>query len=36
MLPTFRETPPQTHDTMQELNLLQSRPIVQKEANVTA
>jgi hypothetical protein len=27
--------PLQIQDTMEELNLLQSRPIVQKEANVT-
>jgi hypothetical protein len=32
---TSRETSLQTQDTMQELSLLQSRPIVQKEANVT-
>jgi hypothetical protein len=36
MLPTTRETLLQTQDTMQELNLLQSRPIVQKEATVIA
>jgi hypothetical protein len=35
MLPTSRETPLQTQDTVQELSLLQSRPIVQKESNVT-
>jgi hypothetical protein len=35
-LQTFRGTPPRTQDTMQELNLLQSRSIEQKEANVTA
>jgi hypothetical protein len=35
MLPTTRKTPLQTQDTMQELSL-QSRPIVQKEANVIA
>jgi hypothetical protein len=34
-LPTSRETPLQTQDTMQELSLLESRPIVQKEANDT-
>jgi hypothetical protein len=34
-LATSRETPPQTRDTMQELNLLRSRPIAQKEANDT-
>jgi hypothetical protein len=36
MLPTTRETLLQTQDTMQELNLLQTRPIVQKEATVIA
>jgi hypothetical protein len=36
MLPTSRETPPQTQGIMQELNLLQYRPIAQKEANVNA
>jgi hypothetical protein len=35
-LPTSRETPLQTQDIMQELSLLQSKPIVQKEANVIA
>jgi hypothetical protein len=33
-LPMFRETPSQTQDTMQELNLLLYRPIAQKETNV--
>jgi hypothetical protein len=33
MQPITQETPLQTQDTMQELSLLQSRPIVQKEAN---
>jgi hypothetical protein len=36
MLPTTRETPLQIQDTMQELSLLQSRPIERKEANVIA
>jgi hypothetical protein len=36
MLPTTKETPLQTQDTMQELSLLQSRLIVQKEANIIA
>jgi hypothetical protein len=36
MLSTSKETLPQTQDTMQELNLLQSRPIGRKEANATA
>jgi hypothetical protein len=35
-LPTSRETLPQTQDTMQELNLFQSRPIGRKEANTIA
>jgi hypothetical protein len=35
-LPTSRGTPLQTQGTMQELSLLQSRLIVQKEANVIA
>jgi hypothetical protein len=34
-MPTSRKTPLQTQDTMQELSLLQFRPIVPKEANVT-
>jgi hypothetical protein len=34
--PTFRETPPQTQDIMQELNLLEYSPIMQKEASVNA
>jgi hypothetical protein len=36
MLPTSRETPPQTQGIMQELNLLLYRPITQKEASVNA
>jgi hypothetical protein len=36
MLPTSRETLPQTQGIMQELNLLQYMPIVQKEASVNA
>jgi hypothetical protein len=36
MLPMFRKTSLQTQDTTQELSLLWSRPIVQKEASVTA
>jgi hypothetical protein len=36
MLPMFRQTSLQSQDTTQELNLLWSRPIVQKEAIVTA
>jgi hypothetical protein len=36
MLPTSRGTPPQIQDAMQELSLLRSRPIVQKEVGVTA
>jgi hypothetical protein len=36
MLSIFRETPPRTQDTIQELNLLQPMPIGQKGANVTA
>jgi hypothetical protein len=35
-LPTSRGTPPQIQDAMQELSLLRSRPIVQKEVDVTA
>jgi hypothetical protein len=35
-LPISRGTPPQIQDTMQELSLLRSRPIVQKEVGVTA
>jgi hypothetical protein len=35
-LPTSRETLLQTQDKMQELSLLWSSPILQKEANVTA
>jgi hypothetical protein len=35
-LPTFRETPPQTQDTTQELNLLYYKSIALKEANVNA
>jgi hypothetical protein len=35
-LPTSRETPPQTQGIMQEINLLQYRPIEQKEASVNA
>jgi hypothetical protein len=33
-MPTFRETPSQTQDKMQELNLLQYKVTAQKEANV--
>jgi hypothetical protein len=33
-LPTSRETPPQTQGIMQELNILQYRPIAQKGASV--
>jgi hypothetical protein len=36
MLPIFSGMPRQTIDTTQELSLLQSRPIVQKQASVTA
>jgi hypothetical protein len=36
MLPTTKETPLQTQNTMQELSLLQSGPITQKEANIIA
>jgi hypothetical protein len=36
MLLTSRETPPQIQDAMQELSLLRSKPIVQKEVGVTA
>jgi hypothetical protein len=36
MLPTSRGMPPHIQGTMQELNLLWSRPIVLKEASVTA
>jgi hypothetical protein len=36
MLPTYREMQPQTQETMQELSLLQSWLIGQKEADVTA
>jgi hypothetical protein len=36
MLPTSTGTPLQIQDAMQELSLLQSRPIVQKEVGVTA
>jgi hypothetical protein len=36
MLLTSRETLPQIQDAMQELSLLRSRPIVQKEVGVTA
>jgi hypothetical protein len=36
MLPTSRETLPQIQDTMQELSLLRSRLIVQREVGVTA
>jgi hypothetical protein len=35
MLPIFSGMPRQTIDTTQELSLLQSRPIVQKQASVT-
>jgi hypothetical protein len=33
-LPTFKETPSQTQDKMQELNLLKYKLIAQKEASV--
>jgi hypothetical protein len=36
MLPTSKAMPPQTPGIMQELNLLQYRPIAQKEASVNA
>jgi hypothetical protein len=36
MMPTYMETLPQTQGTMQELHLLQSKAIEQKEANATA
>jgi hypothetical protein len=36
MLPTSKETLPRTQGTIQKLNLLQSWPMGQKEANVTA
>jgi hypothetical protein len=36
MLPTSRETLPQTQVAMQELSLLWSRPIVRREVGVTA
>jgi hypothetical protein len=35
-LPTSRGTPPQIQDAMQELSLLRSRPIVQREVSITA
>jgi hypothetical protein len=36
MLPTSRGTPPQIQDAMQEFNLLQSKPIVQRKVSITA
>jgi hypothetical protein len=36
MLLTFKETLPQIQDAMQELSLLRSRPVVQREVSVTA
>jgi hypothetical protein len=35
-LPTSRGTPPQIQDAMQELSLLRSGPIMQKEGGATA
>jgi hypothetical protein len=35
-LPTSKGTPPQIQDAMQELSLLQSRLIMQKEGGATA